>query len=175
MTLERYRDFLPKVDPTAFVHDRATVIGEVSIGAESSIWPTAVLRGDDGPLVIGERTSIQDGSVVHATTGFSKTTVGARVTVGHRVILHGCTVEDDCLIGMGAILLDNCVIGRGSLIGAGALVTVGQVIPPGSLVLGMPAKVVRPCGEKERAMIEMGWREYVERTHEYRDRDLRSR
>jgi gamma-carbonic anhydrase len=169
MTLERYREHTPVVHPEAFVHERATVIGEVSIGAESSIWPGAVLRGDDGAITIGERTSIQDGSIVHATTGFSKTTIGARVTVGHRVILHGCIVEDDCLVGMGAILLDNCVVGRGSFIGAGALVKVGQVIPPGSFVLGMPAKVVRPCGEKEQAMIEVGWREYVERNHEYRE------
>jgi carbonic anhydrase/acetyltransferase-like protein (isoleucine patch superfamily) len=167
MTLERWKHHAPNVAPTAFVHETAVVIGEVSIGAESSIWPGAVLRGDDGAIAIGEQTSIQDLSVIHATTGWSKTTIGARVTVGHRVILHGCTVEDECLIGMGAILLDNCVIGRGSVIGAGALVTVGQVIPPGSLVLGMPAKVVRACGDKERGMIEMGWREYVERTHEY--------
>jgi carbonic anhydrase/acetyltransferase-like protein (isoleucine patch superfamily) len=171
MTLERYRDFSPRVDPTAYVHERATVIGEVEVGAEASIWPGSVLRGDDGAIRIGARTSIQDNSVVHATTGLSKTTVGERVTVGHRVILHGCTVEDDCLVGMGAILLDNCVIGRGSIVGAGALVTQGLVIPPGSLVLGIPARVVRACGEKERTMIEFGWREYVERTHEYRARD----
>ncbi|MEZ0229524.1 MAG: gamma carbonic anhydrase family protein [Planctomycetota bacterium] len=171
MSIERWKEYTPRIDPTAFVHANATVIGDVSIGSESSIWPGAVLRGDDGAIVIGPRTSIQDLSVIHATTGWSKTTIGARVTVGHRVILHGCTVEDDCLIGMGAILLDNCVVGRGSFIGAGALVKVGEVIPPGSFVLGMPAKVVRACGEKERAMIEMGWREYVERTHEYRERD----
>src|SRR3954447_25988944 len=116
MTLERYKEFTPRVHPSAYVHERATVIGEVTIGAESSIWPGAVLRGDDGAIVIGEQTSIQDLSVIHATTGLSKTTVGTRVTVGHRVILHGCTIEDDCLIGMGAILLDNCVIGRGSFV-----------------------------------------------------------
>jgi carbonic anhydrase/acetyltransferase-like protein (isoleucine patch superfamily) len=167
MALERYRDFFPKVHPTAFVHDASTLIGDVEIGAESSIWPTAVLRGDDGAIRIGPQTSIQDGSVVHTTTGLSVATIGAKVTVGHRVILHGCIVEDECLIGMGAILLDNCVIGKGSLIGAGALVTQNTKIPPGSLVLGSPAKVVRPCGDKERFMIEMGWREYVERTQEY--------
>ena len=171
MTFERYRDFHPLADPTAFVHSRATVIGDVTIGAESSIWPGVVIRGDDGPIRIGARTSIQDNSVVHNTTGLSVTTVGDRVTVGHGVILHGCTVEDDCLIGMGATILDNAVIGRGSIVGACALVTQNTVIPPGSLVLGMPAKVVRPCGDREKLMIEGGWREYVERNEEYRARD----
>jgi carbonic anhydrase/acetyltransferase-like protein (isoleucine patch superfamily) len=167
MPLESYRGREPRIDPSAFVHSAATLIGDVEVGPESSIWPGAVLRGDDAPLRIGARTSIQDVSVLHTTKDLSRVTVGDRVTVGHRVILHGCTIEDDCLIGMGAILLDNCVVGRGSLIGAGALVTLGMVIPPGSLVLGMPAKVVRACGEKERAMIEFGWKEYVARTKEY--------
>ena len=171
MSLEPYRGTRPTVDPTAYVHPAATVIGDVVLGPEASVWPGAVLRGDDGAIRIGARTSIQDGSVVHTTTGLSTTTVGERVTVGHGVILHGCTVEDECLIGMGAILLDNCVIGRGSLVGAGALVTQGKKIPPGSLVLGNPAKVVRPCGERERAMIDQGWREYLERGAEYRARD----
>ncbi len=169
--LERYKEHTPRVDPAAYVHEDATLIGDVEVGPEASIWPGAVLRGDDGAIRIGARTSIQDGSVVHTTKGLSTTRVGDRVTVGHNVILHGCTVEDDCLIGMGAILLDNCVIGRGSLVGAGALVTQNKVIPPGSLVLGNPARIVRPCGEKERGMIDHGWREYVERGGEYRARD----
>lgn len=169
--LERYKDFFPQVDPTAFVHEDATVIGDVVVGAEASIWPAAVLRGDDGPIRIGPLTSIQDGSVVHTTAGVSKVDVGARCTVGHKVILHGCTVEDDCLIGMGAIVLDGAVIGRGSLVGAGALVTQNKVIPPGSLVLGSPARVVRPCSEKDRAQIDHGWREYQERAREYLERD----
>jgi carbonic anhydrase/acetyltransferase-like protein (isoleucine patch superfamily) len=168
MSLEPYKGKRPALHPTAFVHAAATLIGDVEVGAESSIWPGAVLRADDGAIRIGARTSVQDGSVVHMTKGLSSTRVGDRVTVGHNVILHGCTVEDDCLIGMGAILLDNCVIGRGSLVGAGALVTAGKVIPPGSLVLGNPARILRPCGEKETAMIEHGWREYVARTAEYR-------
>jgi carbonic anhydrase/acetyltransferase-like protein (isoleucine patch superfamily) len=174
MPLESYRGREPHVDPSAYVHPMATVIGDVSIGPESSIWPGVVLRGDDAPIVIGASTSIQDVSVCHTTKDLSRVTVGDRVVVGHRVILHGCTIEDDCLIGMGAILLDNCVIGRGSLIGAGALVTVGMKVPPGSLVLGMPAKVVRACGEKERAMIEFGWKEYVVRTKEYLARGRQS-
>lgn len=172
-TLEPYKDVRPQVHPDAYVHEDATLIGDVVVGAEASIWPAAVLRGDDGPIRIGALTSIQDGSVVHTTRGQSEVNVGARCTVGHKVILHGCTVEDDCLIGMGAILLDGAVIGRGSLVGAGALVTQNKVIPPGSLVLGSPARVVRPCGDKERAQIEHGWREYQERGREYLERDAR--
>lgn len=168
---ERYLDFEPQVADDAYVHEDATVIGDVVIGARSSIWPAAVLRGDDASIRIGAETSIQDGSVVHTTKDLSTCSVGDRVTVGHKVILHGCTVEDECLIGMGAIILDNAVIGKGSLVGAGALVTQNRQIPPGSLVLGAPAKVVRPCGDAERAMIENGWKEYVERGAEYRARD----
>jgi len=165
--LEPYQEHTPQVAPGAYVHEDATVIGQVTIGEESSIWPAAVLRGDDGPIRVGRQTSIQDGSVVHMTRGLSETTVGDRVTVGHKVLLHGCAVEDECLIGMGAILLDNARIGRGSLVGAGALVLQNMEVPPGSLVLGSPAKVVRPLDEKERGMIAHGWREYVERTAEY--------
>ena len=167
MGSEPYRGVSPRVDPAAFVHQAATLIGDVEIGPRASIWPGAVLRGDDGPIRIGAETSIQDGSVVHMTSGLSRTTVGQRVTVGHGVILHGCTVEDECLIGMGAIVLDNAVVGRGSVIGAGALVTQNKHIPPGSLVYGNPAKVIRPCGDAERALIDNGWREYVERCREY--------
>ncbi|MGE0709895.1 MAG: gamma carbonic anhydrase family protein [Planctomycetota bacterium] len=170
--LETYGEHTPRIDPTAYVHAAATVIGDVEVGARSSIWPAAVLRGDDGSIRIGDETSIQDGSVVHLTRGLSRVEVGRRVTVGHRVILHGCLVEDECLIGMGAILLDNARVGRGSLVGAGALITPNTVIPPGSLVLGSPARVIRPCGEKEVAMIEQGWQEYVARCAEYRARDL---
>ncbi|MEZ6188735.1 MAG: gamma carbonic anhydrase family protein [Planctomycetota bacterium] len=168
---EPYGDHAPQVDPEAYVHPDATLIGKVEVGAHSSIWPAAVLRGDDGGIRIGRNTSIQDGSVVHMTEGLSEVSVGDRVTVGHRVILHGCTVEDECLIGMGAIVLDNAVIGRGSLVGAGALVTPNTQVPPGSLVLGMPAKVIRPVRDADKAMIETGWKEYTRRAAEYAARD----
>ena len=168
---ERYGAHEPVVHPEAYVHEDATVIGRVELGASTSVWPGAVLRGDDGAIRIGSQTSIQDGSVVHMTEGLSEVSVGDRVTVGHRVILHGCRVEDECLIGMGAIVLDNAVIGRGSLVGAGALVTANTQVPPGSVVLGMPAKVVRPVGEAERSMIETGWQEYTKRAAEYGARD----
>jgi carbonic anhydrase/acetyltransferase-like protein (isoleucine patch superfamily) len=106
--------------------------------------------------------------VVHNTSGFSTTKVGDRVTVGHNVTLHGCTIESDCLIGMGAIILDNAVIGEGSIIGAGTLIPVGKIIPPGSLVYGNPYRIIRPVGDKERAMIEGGWKAYQVRCHQYK-------
>ena len=159
----------PQIHPDAFVHPDATIIGHTIVGARSSIWPSTVLRGDmKGRIVIGDDTSIQDGSVVHLTQDFSDTIIGSRCTVGHRVILHGCIVEDECLIGMGSIILDNARIGKGSLVAAGSLVTVGMQIPPGSFVLGSPAKVVREARDRERAMIEGGWRTYVEYTAKYK-------
>jgi len=159
----------PQIHPEAFVHPDATVLGNAVIGARSSIWPATVLRADmQGRIVIGDDTSIQDGTVVHLTQGWSETVIGNRCTVGHRVILHGCVVEDECLIGMGSIILDNARIGTGSLVGAGSLVTVGTVVPPHSLVFGSPAKVVRPLKEKERAMIDAGWPIYVEYTKKYK-------
>lgn len=157
-----------KIHSEAFVHEGAHVMGDVEIGANSSIWPTAVLRGDMGKISIGESTSIQDGTICHATHNLSTTHVGNRVTVGHRVILHGCRVEDDCLIGMGSILLDNCVIGAGSFVGAGSLITSGTQIPPGSFVLGSPAKVIRPVGLKERTIIAASWPHYVETSKKYK-------
>lgn len=163
-----FEDHRPRIHAEAFVHPDATLIGQVEIGARSSVWPGTVMRGDMGRIVIGDETSIQDGTVCHMTEGWSETRIGNRVTVGHRVILHGCIVEDECLIGMGAILLDNVRIGTGSLVGAGALVTVGTEIPPGSVVMGAPAKVIRPVGDRERAMIEGGWPTYVDHAARYR-------
>ncbi len=159
---------VPSIHPESFVHPDATIIGAVTIHARASVWPAAVLRGDMGTIEIGEETSIQDGAVVHLTEGWSNTRVGRRVTVGHRAIIHGATVEDLCLIGMGAILLDNAVIGTGSLVGAGSLVTAGTVVPPGSLVLGSPARVVRPLNDKERQMLDVGWRSYMDYAARYR-------
>jgi len=151
------------------VHESAIVIGEVTIGPYVSVWPSVVLRGDQGGVFIGAETNIQDGTIAHATGGVSQTRVGKQVTVGHRVLLHGCTVEDRCLIGMGAILLDNCHIGEECLIGAGALVPVGRVIPPRSLVLGVPGKVVRTLTDKDiEDVVLHGHREYMKLAEEYR-------
>lgn len=159
--IQRYEDHVPSVHPDAWVHETAVLIGQVELAARSSVWPTSVLRGDMGLVRIGEDTNIQDGTVCHDTTNWSETLVGARCTVGHRVVLHGCIIEDDVLVGMGSIVMDNVRIGAGSLIGAGTLLTPGKEIPPGSVVLGWPGKVVRQVGEKERAMIDDGWRSYA--------------
>ena len=171
--LESYRGNSPILDSSAWVHDAATVIGDVTLGADVSIWPGVVLRGDQGSIHIGARSNIQDGTVVHATFGLSTTWVGEQVTVGHNAVLHGCRVEDRCLIGMGAIVLDNAVIGSGSIVGAGALVLKGTVIPVGSLVLGNPARTIRPLSQEQSRGIEEGWRAYVRLAAEYRQRDGR--
>lgn len=165
--LERFLDSFPQVDPSAFVHAAATLIGDVRVGFEASIWPAAVLRGDDGAIVIGAQSSVQDGSVIHATEGVSHTTVGARVTVGHKALLHGCTIGDDCLIGMGSIVLDNAVVEPWAFVGAGTLIPPGKVVRSGEMVLGNPFKVVRKLTEKDRAWIVHSWRAYVKRGREY--------
>lgn len=167
--LETFQGSAPAVDPTAFVHDRATVIGKVVIGPESSVWPHVTMRGDDGRIVIGSQTSIQDGSVVHLTDGLSETMVGNRVTVGHNVTLHGCIVEDDVIVGMGSILLDNARIGRGTIVGAGTVIPMNKVIPAGVLVLGNPFRVVRELTEKDHQFIEFSWRAYVEKLKQHRN------
>ncbi len=130
-----------RLDPTAFVAPGAVVVGDVTLGPRASVWFNAVVRADSAPVEIGADSNLQDLCVVHEDEGLPAR-VGARVTIGHRAVIHGCVIEDECLIGMGAILLSGARIGSGSLIGAGALVREGQVVPPGSLVLGMPGKVV---------------------------------
>jgi len=142
-------------------------MGDVTLGEESSVWHTSVLRGDTAPIRIGSQTCLQDGTIVHVDEGVP-CTVGNRVGVGHRVILHGCTVEDDCLIGMGSIVLNGAVVGRGSFIAAGALVPEGVQIPAGSLVMGVPGKIVRPVDGVLRARIEHTWRNYLELARRHR-------
>jgi carbonic anhydrase/acetyltransferase-like protein (isoleucine patch superfamily) len=148
-----------------YIHPSAIVIGNVTLGRDSSVWPTAVLRGDIASIVIGDETNVQDGVIVHVDYGVP-VQVGHRVTIGHRAVIHGCTIEDDCLIGIGAIILNRAVIGTGSVIGAGAVVREDMQVPPGSLVLGVPAKVVRPVDDELRARIAHGARSYVERAKE---------
>jgi carbonic anhydrase/acetyltransferase-like protein (isoleucine patch superfamily) len=150
-----------------FLAETCAVIGDVVIGDASSIWYSTVIRGDVMAIRIGARTSIQDGAVVHVTGGRFGTTIGSDCTVGHGAIIHACTVEDSCLIGMGSTILDGARIGRGSLVGAGALVTPGTDIPPESLVLGAPARVVRAIKPKEREQIEQGAAHYVELARRY--------
>lgn len=157
----------PRIHPSAFIASGAMVMGDVTLEAQSSIWYTSVLRGDMAPIYIGAQTCVQDGTIVHVDAGVP-CTIGARVGVGHRVILHGCTVEDECLIGMGSILLNRVVVGKGSVIGAGALLTEGMVVPPGSLVLGMPGKVVRQVDEALAGRIAHTWQHYVEQASRHR-------
>lgn len=166
--IEAYGSHVPMIDPSAWVHDSAVIQGEVVLGPRVSVWPTAVLRGDMGLIEVGEDSNIQDGAICHNTDGLSVTRVGRKVTVGHRAVLHGCVVEDRCLIGMGAVILDNAVIGTGSIVGAGAVVAAGRVIPPGSLVLGLPARVVRPLEPNEAARIDEGWQSYLKKIEERR-------
>lgn len=170
--LEPFEKHAPRVDPRAFIHPAATVIGEVTIGPESSVWPAASIRGDDGPIVIGAQSSIQDGCVLHNTECVSVTIVGDRVTVGHRAILHGCRIEDECIIGMGSIILDNAVVERHCIIGAGAVIPPGKRIASGSVVVGNPMRVLRNCTEADLTGIDQGWREYVTRTAQYLARTL---
>lgn len=165
--LEKLRGIRPQVAPTAFVHAAATLIGDVVVGPRASVWPAAVLRGDDGAIVIGAETSIQDGTVIHATEGVSHTTVGARVTVGHKVILHGCTIGDNSLIGMGSIVLDNAVVEPWSFVAAGTVIPPGKVVRSGEMVMGNPFRVVRQLTAKDREWIEHAWTVYVKRAAEY--------
>jgi carbonic anhydrase/acetyltransferase-like protein (isoleucine patch superfamily) len=158
----------PTIDPTAYVQASARVIGDVHVGAEASVWFNAVVRGDVFHIRIGARTSIQDNATVHVTTGRHATLVGDDVTVGHNVVLHGCTIGNRCLIGIGAIVLDRCVVEDDCLIGAGALLTPGTIIPTGHVALGSPARVVRPLSDAERAHILASARGYVANAARYR-------
>ena len=137
------------IHPDAFIHPEAFVCGDVTLGSRASVWPKAVLRGDSAPIIIGESSNVQDGVVIHVDPGLP-CTIGARVAIGHRAIVHGATVEDECLIAMGAIVLNRVVVGRGSLVGAGAVCSEGMQIPPNSLVLGVPGRVVRSTDEALR-------------------------
>ena len=155
------------IDPTAYIARGAVVIGDVSLGKEASIWYNTVARGDMAPIDIGDQTNIQDLTMVHVDGGLP-CSVGNRVSVGHRAILHGCTVEDDCLVGMGSILLNGVHLGAGSVVGAGAVVLQNTEIPPGSVVLGFPAKVAREVDDALRSQIESTWKHYVEEARNHR-------
>ena len=154
------------IDPTAFIAPGARVVGDVTLGRESSVWYNAVVRGDMAPVRIGEQTNIQDLSVLHVDENIP-CSVGSRVGVGHRAILHGCMVEDECLIGMGSILLNGVRVGTGSVVGAGALLPEGMVVPPGSVVLGVPARIVRKVDDVLRERIRITWQHYIEQARDH--------
>lgn len=157
--------------PTVFVAPGAVVLGDVRLEAGASVWFNTVIRGDSAPVVIGEQTNLQDNSVVHEDEGLPAR-IGARVTVGHRSIIHGCVIEDDCLIGMGSVVLSGAHIGAGSLVGAASLVRERQNIPPGSLVVGSPARVIGPVSDDHRAAIRNGATHYAELARFYMMRGL---
>ncbi|HKY33454.1 MAG TPA: gamma carbonic anhydrase family protein [Candidatus Polarisedimenticolia bacterium] len=148
------------IDPTAFVAPGAILRGDVTLGARSSVWYGAVLRGDLAPVAVGDDTNVQDGAILHVETG-GPATLGRRVTVGHRAVVHACTVEDDCLIAIGAIVLSGARVGRHSIIGAGALVKEGWDVPPLSLVLGVPGRIVRQVTGEEMERVARNWEVYV--------------
>ena len=157
----------PQIDATAYVADDAQIIGDVVLAAESSVWFGAVLRGDTERIAVGAGSNVQDGAILHADPGFP-CTVGAGVVAGHGAILHGCQIGDDCLIGMGAIILNGATIGPGSIVAAGAVVPEGKAFPPGSLIMGVPAKVMREVTAEDREQIASGARHYQERARMYR-------
>jgi carbonic anhydrase/acetyltransferase-like protein (isoleucine patch superfamily) len=152
--LRPYKSVVPTVHPTAFVDESAQVIGDVHLGRESSVWMNVVIRGDVNRIRIGERSNVQDLTLVHVMHETNPTVIGDDVTIGHSAVIHGCTIEDRCLIGMGAILLNGSVVGTGSIVAAGSLVPEGMVIPPGSMVMGVPARVRRPLTAEESASIQ---------------------
>lgn len=160
-----------QIDPRAFIHPLAIVCGDVTLGPRASVWPTAVIRGDTAAITIGQSSNVQDGTIVHVDHDVP-TTIGARVAIGHRAIIHGATVENDCLIGMGAILLNHVVVGSGSIVGAGALCPEGMKIPPNSLVLGIPGKVIRPTTAEERERIKRTVESYLELQERHRRGDF---
>ena len=170
MGLYRFKDKFPKVHSDAYISPRASLIGDVEVDAESSIWEFAVLRGDMNEIRIGKGTSIQDNASVH-TTFDNGAYVGDYVTAGHNCVIHACEIGDNCLIGIGSIILTGAKIGEGSVIGAGAVVTEGTVIPPHSLVLGIPGKVVKEVPENMMAEFLLGAKSYIELGKIYRSQE----
>jgi carbonic anhydrase/acetyltransferase-like protein (isoleucine patch superfamily) len=166
MPVLNYKNFTPELGEDAFISPGSFVIGRVKIGARSSLWFGAVARGDLDQIIIGEESNLQDNVTVHVDEGVP-TTIGNRVTVGHNVVLHGCTIEDDALIGMGSVILNGAVIGRDCMVAAGSLVTPNTVIPPRSLVMGSPARVVRELNENQLPSVDAMYRRYLSLSANY--------
>ena len=166
MAIYRLGEHQPRLESGAWVADSASVIGQVALGADSSVWYGATVRGDNDLITLGARSNVQDGAVLHTDPGFPLT-LTRDVLVGHQVMLHGCTIGEGSLIGIQAIVLNGAVIGKECLVGAGALIPEGRVIPDRSLVLGSPGKVVRQLSDQEAAMIRTGCAQYAERAQRY--------
>ena len=160
-------DLIPVIDPDAYVHPDAVVIGAVELAAGASVWPTAVLRGDHGVIRIGERTSIQDGTIVHTTHNWP-TVIGAGCVVGHRAHLEGCVVEDGCLIGSGSLVLNRARVETGAVVAAAALIREDMVVPAGALALGVPASIRENAGLRQREWIARAVKDYVETASQHR-------
>jgi carbonic anhydrase/acetyltransferase-like protein (isoleucine patch superfamily) len=167
MAIYQLGDRVPQIDPSAFVYDSATVIGLVFIGKGVSVWPGAVLRGDNEPIRIGDGSNVQESAVLHTDPG-APLTVGANVTIGHQAMLHGCTIGDGSLIGIQAVVLNRAQIGRNCLVGAGALVTEGKSFPDNSLIVGAPAKALRELTAEDIERMRQNTASYVARGAEYR-------
>ena len=166
MSLYALGDLGPKLGQGAWAAPSADLIGDVRLGERASVWFGAVIRADNTPIIVGDDSNIQDGAVCHSDAGFPLT-IGARVTIGHQAILHGCTVHDDCLIGMGARILNGAVIEAECIVGAGALVTEGKKFESGSLIVGAPARVVRQLTDSERQMLRASALHYAEKAARY--------
>jgi carbonic anhydrase/acetyltransferase-like protein (isoleucine patch superfamily) len=169
MTIQTFGDKTPRIDPTAFISESATIIGDVEIGSGCSVWPNAVIRGDEQPIRIAENSNIQDNVVIHAPSSFeAPVKIGRNVSVGHCAMLHGCIIDDNSLIGIHAVILDKTWISSWVLIGAGAVVPGNMVIPSKSLVVGVPGKVVRQLNDDDLRYIEDNARTYVRLANAYR-------
>lgn len=164
-----FRGAAPNIAASAYIDPSAQVIGNVTIGERSSVWPNVVIRGDINSITIGEESNVQDNSVLHCDPGEFRLVIGDRVTVGHLAMVHGCTIEDNCLIGIGAIILNGAHVGKGSVVAAGALVPEGMQIPPASMVMGVPAKIRREVSEEEQSRFRLNAQHYVENAKRYRD------
>jgi len=166
--IKKFRGKSPVIPKSCYISESVDLIGDVTLGEDVSVWFGTVIRGDMHYITIGERSNIQDNSVIHVTTDISPTRIGNEVTIGHKAIVHGATIENRCLIGMNSVIMDNAVVGEGTIIGAGAVVPPDMIIPARSLVLGLPAKVVRQTTDEEFEMIIERAQHYIDFSQEYK-------
>jgi carbonic anhydrase/acetyltransferase-like protein (isoleucine patch superfamily) len=165
-----WQGHLPKIADGVFIASGAVIIGQVSLAEDVNVWFNTVIRGDVNTIKVGARTNIQDNTTVHVTSKTGPTVIGNDVTIGHNAVIHACTIEDLCLIGMGSTVLDGAVIGRGSFVAAGSVVTPGKIMPPGMMIMGAPAKPVRELTEQEKNFLQTSARDYVKTAQSYSKR-----
>jgi carbonic anhydrase/acetyltransferase-like protein (isoleucine patch superfamily) len=167
--IKKFRGKSPVIPDSCYISESVDLIGDITLGENVSLWFGTVIRGDMHFITIGNRSNIQDNSVIHVTTDISPTRIGSEVTVGHNAIIHGANIEDQCLIGMGAIIMDDVVVGKGSIVGAGAVIPPNMIIPPRSLVVGLPAKIVRQTTDEELKMILERAQHYIDFSQKYKN------